>query len=756
VTTRTAAWPRSSLSPVIRRWAPLVASVAMLAAGVTYVILWASGPADCTAIGVRPENWQPAGVVVGVTADCQLRSGDLVTQVDGHALTAGPPAENQTVGETLDYTVVRDGRDVTVPVTLSHPDLIGRLAPAWSTLLFVVSLLALSGYVWWRKPGPATNALLILASGLAASTLPTLLGLPVIGLLEPSEHWLYLLLTQAVYITAWAAGLAFALLFPRLLRRLGGWNRFARAALFAAPVWITAAWAAVAMAGSSNVLEGTGRLIAGGAIVVVVTQLALVGIAVSRLRHTTDALERQQMRWLVGSTALAISVGLAGWLIPEILLGEGLPTRWIGLAGLPFVLGLGVALLRFRLFDLDIVLNRGLVYGLLTVIVVTVYLVVVTAAAGLMRGSSTTPAAIVATAVIAVAINPLRVLLQRGVDRMMYGDRRDPYSALSRLGRRLDDAGDGDQLLPAVAGDIADALRVPYVAIELAPADRPVEVGSRPLWLTDDRLVERPLGDRGERIGRLLVATRTPTEPFSRADLRLLDDLARRVGAAARELTLRLDLQRSRERLVLAREEERRRLRRALHDEVGPAIAGLGLRTEAARRLVENDPPSASAALAAVRDGTQGLVADIRRLAYDLRPPALDELGLAGALRQHADSVNGTKITVRAGDDLGDLPAAVEAAAYRIVVEAVTNTVRHAHADACSVRLDAADGWLDVRVVDDGQGMPADVHAGVGLSAMRERAEELGGSLRVESRAGGGTIVVASLPIAQPIGGGAE
>jgi signal transduction histidine kinase len=259
--------------------------------------------------------------------------------------------------------------------------------------------------------------------------------------------------------------------------------------------------------------------------------------------------------------------------------------------------------------------------------------------------------------------------------------------------------------------------------------------------------------DGGEHIGRLLVAPRTPTDAFSRSDQRLLDDLARRVSAAARELTLRFDLQRSRERLVLAREEERRRLRRALHDEVGPAIAGLGLRTEAARRLVETDPPSASAALVAVRDGTQGLVADIRRLAYDLRPPALDELGLAGALRQYADSVDRPTITVSAGDDLGELPAAVEAAAYRIVVEAVTNTVRHAEATGCSVRLGAVDGWLEVGVVDDGRGLPADVQAGVGLSAMRERAAELGGSLRVESRAGGGTIVVASLPIGASIGG---
>ena len=299
-----------------------------------------------------------------------------------------------------------------------------------------------------------------------------------------------------------------------------------------------------------------------------------------------------------------------------------------------------------------------------------------------------------------------------------------------------------------MATDVADALRVPYVIVELEPDGPHVEAGHRPRWLTDDLLVDWPLVDRGERIGRLRVAPRTPSDPLSRADRRLLDDLARRVGAAARELGLRQDLQRSRERLVLAREEERRRLRRALHDEVGPAIAGLGLRTEAARRLVQTDPSGAADALVVVRDGTQGLVDDIRRLAYDLRPPALDELGLAGALQQHARAVPSLTVTVTAAD-LGALPAAVEAAAYRIAIEAVTNAARHAAAHACLVRLGTEDGHLQVRVADDGRGLAPDVHPGVGMSSMRERAAELGGSLRIESRAGGGTIVTASLPIGE-------
>jgi signal transduction histidine kinase len=565
--------------------------------------------------------------------------------------------------------------------------------------------------------------------------------------LDPLLRWLYLTLTEAVFVTAWAAGLAFALLFPHPFSWLAARPRWARIAVYAAPVWCLLAWAVVGAASSVNRLEWTGTVFAAGAVITVASLLVMTGVAASWLWRAGDPLERQQMRWLLGTGVLAGSVTLAGWFIPEILLGQGLPTAWIGLPGLAFVIGLAVAISRYRLFDLDIVLNRGLVYGLLTVSVVTLYLVVVAVTAGAMRGEATTPASIIATAAVAVAVNPLRVLLQRGIDRMMYGDREDPYSALSRLGQRLEDAESADRLLPAVADDIVDALRVPYVAIDAPPTCPRVEAGRKPRWLTGDMLLELPLVDRDEPIGRLLVSPRTPTEPFSRADRRLIDDLTRRVSAAARELSLRSDLQRSRERLVLAREEERRRLRRALHDEVGPAIAGLGLRTEAARRLVITDPPAASDALAAVRDGTQGLVADIRRLAYDLRPPALDELGLAGALRQYAHSIQTPRVTVAAVERIGELPAAVEAAAYRIAVEAVTNTLRHAEASSCSVDLGAVDGSLQVRIIDDGHGLPADFHAGVGISAMRERAAELGGTLRVESPAGGGTTVMAMLPI---------
>jgi signal transduction histidine kinase len=745
---------------VSRRWPPLVASAILLAAAAVFVALLARSPADCGRVGAAADDWTARGVVVEAPADCTLHSGDLVTALDGRPLdgrplagapgtpdAADPDATPPVLGEVVDLDVDRDGRTRTVPVTLARPEIGPALAAAWPTLLFVVSLLAVAAYVAWRRPGAPTSALLAFATGLGASSVAAVLWLPVVDVPGGPTRVLYLALTQVVYLTGWAGGLAFALIFPRPFEWFAARGPATRLAIVTAPLWVTAVWAAAAAPGSANDLDWIGRVISGGALVVIASLLTITTLGLSRIRRSRDPLEGQQVRWLVGTGTLAVAAGLAGWFLPEVLLGEGLPTGWIGLAALPFVVGLGVAVTRYRLFDLDLVLNRGLVYGLLTASLVSVYLLVVTLAAGLMRGEATTPAAIVATVVVALAVNPLRVALQHGVSRVLYGDRDDPYSALSRLGRRFDLTG-GPDLLPVVAEDVADALRVPYVVIEVPRLDRRVVAGTRPRWLADGDLAELPLVDRGEHIGRLLLAPRAPGAPFSRADRRLLEDLVRGVGAAVRELGLRADLQHSRERLVLAREEERRRLRRALHDELGPAIAGLGLRTEAARRLVRTDPKGASDALTAVREGTQELVSDVRRLAYDLRPPALDDLGLAGALRQHAGTVDGPPpVTVSAAADLGALPAAVETAAYRIAVEAVANTVRHADARTCFVQLVLLDGALQVTVTDDGSGPPPDVRAGVGLTAMRERAAELGGKLQVEATEGGGTTVVATLPL---------
>jgi signal transduction histidine kinase len=253
-------------------------------------------------------------------------------------------------------------------------------------------------------------------------------------------------------------------------------------------------------------------------------------------------------------------------------------------------------------------------------------------------------------------------------------------------------------------------------------------------------------------VGELLLGQRTPGEGFSTADHRVLAELATQAAVAVHAVRLTAALQQARTRLVTTREEERRRLRRDLHDGLGPTLAGVVLGLETAGNLLQGQPPAAKAAalLERLRDQTQGAIVGIRHLVYGLRPTALDDLGLVPALQTQATALgqgsNGVVVLVEADGDMAALPAAVEVAAYRIAVEAVTNTARHADARHCQVRL-CHDGALTVEIRDDGTGLQPGWHAGVGVTSMRERAVELGGTLRVEPAPGGGTVVTARLPV---------
>jgi signal transduction histidine kinase len=256
-------------------------------------------------------------------------------------------------------------------------------------------------------------------------------------------------------------------------------------------------------------------------------------------------------------------------------------------------------------------------------------------------------------------------------------------------------------------------------------------------------------------VGRLLLGPRSGDTGFAPADRRLIAALARQAGAAAHALRLHrrlqratADLRRSRERLVLAREEERRRLRRDLHDEVGPTVASLIQRIDQARATARRDPAAADALLGEMKSLVRATVADIRRLAYELRPPALDQYGLVAALRQRAEALgDGCTVSFEAPAEPLSLPAAVEVAAYRIAAEALANAARHGRARSCRVALALADDALLLEIVDDGAGAPDGYQAGVGITAMGERAEELGGELSVEPGGGGGTRVRARLPL---------
>jgi signal transduction histidine kinase len=311
-------------------------------------------------------------------------------------------------------------------------------------------------------------------------------------------------------------------------------------------------------------------------------------------------------------------------------------------------------------------------------------------------------------------------------------------------------------VLPTAVRTVSEALKSPYVAVEVERNGAYESVAAAGEPAKDALRLQLVYG--GETVGRLILGRRPGEEDFSSADRRLLDDLARQIGVAvhAARLTeeavrLSADLQKSRERLVSAREEERRRLRRDLHDGLGPQLASLTMKTEAARDLLEAAPDRADDLLQDITAQAQEALTDVRRLVYGLRPPALDDLGLLGSLKAqatHGDH-NGLRVTIEAPDALPVLPAAVEVAAYRIVQEAVTNAARHARAHRCTVRItpDEQAGVLRLEVTDDGRGIPEGRRAGVGLSSMRERARELGGSCKIESPPSGGTSVRAVLPL---------
>lgn len=510
------------------------------------------------------------------------------------------------------------------------------------------------------------------------------------------------------------------------------------------------------LAGAAGVLDVLTLVSAGLLALGVVGSLAAVFVRFRRSR----GVEREQLKWIAYAGLMVI----VGFVISSVLfvafpgdpIVEELSIIITDATLVGIVVAAGIAILRHGLYDIDIVINRTLVYSTLTVGTMALYVIIVSLFGSLFQVRYRSLVAFLGTGMVAVLFQPLREHLQRGVNRLMYGERDDPYAVLSHLGRRLEETLSPEATLPTIAETVAQALKLPYVALASKRDGELTTVASYGLPVDDP--IHLPLIYQSETIGEMVLTPRTSGESFTPAERRLLEDIALQAGIAAHavQLTddlrrLAADLQRSRERLVSAQEEERRRLRRDLHDGLGPQLASLTLKLDAARNYLTHDPTTADALLIELKAQTQTAIADIRRLVYDLRPPALDELGLVGALREHTnafDRSNGLAVSVDAPRDVPTLPAAVEVAAYRIALEALTNVTRHAHAHECVVRL-ALNGDLQLEVADDGVGLPDAFQAGVGLASMRERAAELGGTFAIEGRPEGGTCVLVHLPLGQ-------
>ncbi|WP_436758621.1 sensor histidine kinase [Streptosporangium sp. V21-05] len=389
-----------------------------------------------------------------------------------------------------------------------------------------------------------------------------------------------------------------------------------------------------------------------------------------------------------------------------------------------------------------VVINGILVYGALAVLAGGVYSGL-TWLTGALSGGQDPVAGLVAALAVGAVFHPARLRLQRAVDRLLRVE-RDPYRVADRLSRTLQESVDPAEGLATAAVLVRQALRADGVAVEAHGGTvRDGELGERP--------VETPLVWHGEPVGRLFSSGPAPSPD-------LLNVLARHLAELAHAVRLTADLRRSREHILTGREEERRRLRRDLHDGLGPTLASLAMTVDEARLRLERDPEAVEELLVRVRDQMGTAIVDVRDLVYGLRPPALNDLGLADALRSLADAP-GPRVDVAPAGPLGDIPPAVEVAAYRIAQEALTNVRRHAQATTALVRVEVVrpgeehagpavtGAELRLSVADDGIGLPERVRGGVGLLSMRERAAEAGGSCTIGPRPGGGTEVAARLPL---------
>jgi signal transduction histidine kinase len=520
--------------------------------------------------------------------------------------------------------------------------------------------------------------------------------------------------------------------------------------------WRPVAWLFVGYTSTSVLLvalaPGTAAVLEPLALPLLVA--AVISLVLRLIRAT--GLERQQFTWLVAACLFVIAVLLVTVALDALAPRSGLGkfARLALYASMGLVpISVAVAILRYRLYDIDVLINRTLVYGSLTLGVIAFYVVVVGYVGSLFRTGDELVLSLVATGVIAVLFQPVREHVQRAIDRLLYGRRHEPYAVLSGLGRRLEATLASDALIEALVGTVRESLKLSYAAIALRIGDETAIAAASGVPIADPLRI--PLTHQAEVVGALLLSPRRG-EALTPADRRLLDDLARQAGVVVHAVRLTTELRQAnahllaaREELVSAREEERRRLRRDLHDGLGPRLASLTLRLEAARDRLAREPEAAML-LADLAERTRDAIAEIRRLVSDLRPAALDELGLVAALSEVAaeyEQAGRLRITVE-GPDLPALPAAVEVAAYRIALEAMTNVVRHASARRCAVSFAVdASGELTLEVQDDGGGIPSHPRGGVGLASMRERAAELGGCCSIKPSPGGGTRVTAVLPL---------
>lgn len=489
---------------------------------------------------------------------------------------------------------------------------------------------------------------------------------------------------------------------------------------------------------------------------------------VYRYRRESSLVERLQMKWIIFGIVVSSLILIANrlWIGADWDLNQPISTKFY-LQMLLFAahtiiipIAIGVAILRYRLFDIDLVLNRTLVFGTLAALVAGTYALVASGVNLLVgsQGLNFLPS-LIAASLIALSFLPLYYRLQRWINRLIYGERDEPYQVLARLGQKLESVIDSGEAFSLTVETVAQALKLPYVAITLQPK-KPILPQAKiatALYSASSYDVSKtqticfPLVYANETIGELLVAPRSSVESLSKVDRHLLNTLAQQISVAAHATLLAEELQSARLQIVDAREETRRRLGSDLHDGIGHQLTGLARKTERIAQQVAHqpageDPAPISEALNEITWQLNATILQVRALAHQLHPPELETLGLIEALREQVQTHPGLSIRVEAPGDLPELPAAVETAAYYIALEALTNIEKHASAKTCLIRFSIEEPSMPhlpvllLEISDDGVGVSNADSGGLGLLSMQGRAAEVGGTCQVTSGTAGATM----------------
>ncbi|MDQ6714366.1 MAG: sensor histidine kinase, partial [Candidatus Dormibacteraeota bacterium] len=493
---------------------------------------------------------------------------------------------------------------------------------------------------------------------------------------------------------------------------------------------------------------------------------AFAGLAAVILRlRRAEGVERQQVRWLAYTAAAAVLF------VPFMPLSVALHHQifgflfWFGVVAIP-ALGIpvasGIAILKYRLYDLDVVVKKTVVLGALVAVGTFVYLAVVVGIGAAIGQKSNAALTLAAAAIVAIVFQPLRVRARRLADRLVYGKRATPYEVLSEFSERMAASYSTEDVLPRMARVLSEGtgaqragvwLRVGSEA-RLTAAWPPLDHdGMSTAAVPMDDLGHLPGGDRmfpvrhlGEVLGALTVAM-PPTEPLTPSQEKLVSDLASQAALVLRNVRLIEELRASRQRLVAAQDQERRRLERNLHDGAQQQLVALAVQLGLAQRLATSDAPQVAELLGRLRVQASEALDDLRDLARGIYPPLLADQGLAGALQAQAGKAP-LPVEVQS-DDLGRYPPEAEAAVYFCVLEALQNVAKYARASKARVRLEIRGHDLAFEVVDDGNGFdPERTPMGSGLQNMSDRLTALGGSLKVRSQPGSGTSIAGAIPAA--------